>query len=86
MDRLIELRKQIDNIDSKIIKLIEKRFEISREIGKLKRENGFEIEDKKREKEIIENRISNSKLSKEFTMNLFNLIFKESKIMQETAR
>ena len=83
MDKLIEFRKEIDNIDRKMIKLIEKRFEISREIGKIKRENGFEVEDKKRENDIIENIISNSKFSREFIVNLFDLIFKESKSVQE---
>lgn len=82
MDELIKLRKEIDDIDGKLINLIEKRFEISKKIGKIKRERGFEIEDKKRENEIIENRISNSKFSREFIVNLFDLIFKESKSMQ----
>ena len=65
-----------------MINLLEKRFEISREIGKIKRENNFEIEDKQRERKIIENRISNSRLSKEFIIDLFDLIFQESKLMQ----
>jgi len=83
MDKLIEFRKEIDTIDGKMIKLLEKRFEKSREIGKIKRENGFEIEDRQREKEIVEKRISSSKLSREFIINLFDLIFKESKIIQK---
>jgi chorismate mutase len=83
MDTIINLRKEIDTIDGKMIKLLEKRFEKSREIGKIKRENGFEIEDRQREKEIVEKRISSSKLSREFIINLFDLIFKESKIIQK---
>jgi chorismate mutase len=83
MDNLIKSRKEIDRIDGKMIKLFEKRFEISREIGEIKRENGFEVEDRQREKEIIENRARNSRLSKEFITNLFDLIFKESKTIQK---
>ena len=83
MDTIINLRKEIDTIDGKMIKLLEKRFEKIREIGKIKRENGFEIEDRQREKEIVEKRISSSKLSREFIINLFDLIFKESKIIQK---
>lgn len=82
MDKLTELRKEIDAIDGEVINLIGKRFEISRKIGKIKRENGFVIEDKKRENEIIEDRIRNSKFSRGFIVNFFDLIFKESKLMQ----
>ena len=55
MDKRIQkLREQIDEIDEEIIQFLKKRMGISKEVGKLKDELHIPIEDKKREKEIID--------------------------------
>lgn len=79
---LVELRQEINKIDAKLLELLEKRFSISSEIGRYKLVNGLAVEDKKREEEIIANRISSSELDEEFIKNLFELIFAESKKIQ----
>jgi chorismate mutase/prephenate dehydratase len=49
-----DLRKKVDELDSSIIKLIAERMIVTREIGKEKREAGKPIEDKAREKIVLE--------------------------------
>lgn len=51
---LEELRKKIDGIDSSIINLIAERIGLAEQIGKVKREQGQQIEDPKREARILE--------------------------------
>jgi chorismate mutase len=53
MDKIAILRANIDQIDEKIIKLIAKRSEIVKNIGKVKNEKNLSIKDIKREKEKI---------------------------------
>lgn len=50
---LLELRSQIDEIDSKIVALYERRMEISKEVANYKIENGKKVFDKVREEEKI---------------------------------
>lgn len=52
-DELSRLRSEIDRIDSEIIKLLDKRFDIVREICKIKLRNNIGIIDKSRGREII---------------------------------
>ena len=74
-----ECRKEIDEIDSKILRLIGGRFEVCKEIGKIKKENSISLRDKNRERQVIDMQIANNKnLSPDFVRNLFGVIFKES--------
>ncbi len=75
-------RKKIDKIDNKIMKLLEKRLESARKIGKYKKKHGIKIIDRKREKEILLDRVKKSKLSKDFTKRLFSVIIHESRRVQ----
>ncbi|KKS98371.1 MAG: chorismate mutase, chorismate mutase [Candidatus Gottesmanbacteria bacterium GW2011_GWA2_43_14] len=50
-----ELRKAIDRLDSRLTGLIQKRIELAVKIGRLKKENGKPIEDRKREKQVLRN-------------------------------
>lgn len=49
-----KFRKEIDEIDSEIARLLEERFEICSEIGEFKSKNNIETEDKSRGKKIFE--------------------------------
>lgn len=51
---LLELRKDIDEIDSQIVELYEKRMEVSSKVAQYKIENGKKVFDKEREKEKIQ--------------------------------
>jgi monofunctional chorismate mutase len=49
-----EARRAIDRIDEEIIRLLDARMEICREIGRAKRMAGAPIDDKEREERVLE--------------------------------
>ena len=55
MKNLDESRKILDEIDSQIVSLLERRMKISKEIGIIKANNNLNTEDSSREGEIIKN-------------------------------
>lgn len=69
-------RKQIDEIDSQILELFEKRIEVVNEVAKYKIENGKPVFDKKREEEKIEKLVNRAKseFSRHAVKELFNQI------------
>jgi len=53
-ERLDSLRERISAIDGQILKLLAERAAVAKEIGKVKREQGKPVVDRKREKEVYE--------------------------------
>ncbi len=51
--KIEELRKDIDKVDSEIVRLIAERLSLAEQIGALKKEQGQQIEDKQREEVIL---------------------------------
>ncbi len=78
-----KLRYRIDSIDKKLIKLLEKRFELSKKVGKYKKENKMKVQDKEREKEILDSRLKMTKMNDKFVKGVFELIMKESRRLQK---
>lgn len=58
-----ELRKDIDSIDEEIIALFERRMDTARAIGRIKRENGMDIKNERREEQVKANCRANCKNS-----------------------
>lgn len=56
---LEEARKEINEIDKEIVKLLEKRFCTVLKVGQYKKENNLPVLDEKREARVIENCIDN---------------------------
>ena len=83
--RILQLRKEIDNLDEEIIRLLKKRMRISKEVGKLKEILDIPVEDKMREKEIIDrlNTYAGKNLSEEQLIRIFTAVFRSSKQVQE---
>lgn len=80
MENLKESRKTLDEIDSKIILLLEERMNVAKGIGIYKLNHNLNTTDKNREKDIIEN--LESKINPEFkniVMPIYKEIFSESK-------
>ena len=80
------LRKEIDRVDSQILKLIAKRMKAAKKIGIFKKKNNMKIVDLKREKELLSKISSKAKrlrLNNIFTTNLFKTIIKESRKQQK---
>lgn len=55
MEEIINLRNLINEIDEKILDLINERISLAKKIGVVKKQNGIEIVDKEREQEILIN-------------------------------
>ena len=48
------LRRRIDEIDNELLRLLEERMRVCREIGELKRRMGLELVDAERERKVLE--------------------------------
>lgn len=80
MKNIIEYRKNLDKIDSQIVKLLKERMDAVKEIGIYKRENNLSTEDTNRENTIYEN--LESEVGEEYRKiirPIYGEIFKESK-------
>jgi|APSaa5957512535_1039671.scaffolds.fasta_scaffold509690_1 chorismate mutase len=80
--QILDLREELNEIDQKLGKLLVRRFEICKKIGENKKENNLPIEDLEREKEIINEKINQLDIPEDFVEELFLLIFKHSKKIQ----
>ncbi len=75
-EKISELRKKIDEIDEEIVKLLDERMGIAREIGMAKKKEGLELVDKEREETILQRVKSLPKktLSSEWAEKIFKKI------------
>lgn len=81
MEKLKELRLEIDEVDEKIVELLAKRMELIRKVKIIKYENKIMYFDKERYQEILRNRSKKGEelgLSPEYVRQIFNHIHKES--------
>ncbi|MCM1369154.1 MAG: bifunctional 3-deoxy-7-phosphoheptulonate synthase/chorismate mutase type II [Candidatus Amulumruptor caecigallinarius] len=75
------LRQQIDSIDEEIINLLARRMQVSREIGKFKKEHSMSVVQLDRHDEIMQKRIDSAtqmQMSGDFMRRLFSTIHAES--------
>ncbi len=81
MDDIAKWRQKIDEIDLKLVKLLNQRGQCAIEIGKLKHQLILEIYDPRREEEVIGRvwKEANGPLSKEAVKRLFERIIDESR-------
>jgi len=85
---LEDLRRKVDEADTKIVKLIAERIRITEEIGREKRKQGKQIEDAEREKKVVENVISIAReegINQEAIASIYRQIVTVSKNMQGIA-
>lgn len=89
MNELYDKRKEIDNLDKKMIEFIASRTELSQEIGRYKVQNEIPIYDADREESKLrrlEDEGERRGLSKEFIRQFFKIIFEYSREIQESGR
>ncbi|MGV8172002.1 MAG: chorismate mutase [Candidatus Woesearchaeota archaeon] len=81
---LTQYRSKIAELDDNIINLLIARFEITDEIGRIKKQAGIPIENKEVEKKISErfNERLEDKPSRESILKIYNEIFLQSKDRQ----
>lgn len=80
-DKLAELREQIDQLDTHIIKLIGDRMKIAEKIGEYKRDNNVTILQVSRWDEIVQKRVQLAKalnIGEEFAIRYLELLHNES--------
>ena len=86
-NKIKEFREKINSIDNRIIKLLEERFLIAKEIGQIKFNSNNKILDAKREREIIDNlNIKTKIISKESLSVIYKNIFKVSREVQSLKK
>ena len=81
------LRQTIDEIDAKILDLINQRLSLAKQIGDFKKQGGIQITDSGREKEIL-NRLlekNNGPLGADGLRNIFEAIIVEGRNVQSTG-
>lgn len=74
---LEDLRNKIDALDEELLKLLGKRLEVVKEIGRYKKANGLELRDDERFKDLLAGRLKqaeNLELPKELVGELYELI------------
>lgn len=86
MDKLLECRNLIDEIDTEIIKLFEKRMDVVKDVTKYKIENNKPILDSSREHAMLEKNLAKiqNKEYKAYYIDVLQSFLKASKTMQET--
>lgn len=84
MDKIENIRKEIDSVDQELVKLFEKRMNLVLEIKKYKSENSLPILDKKREELVVEKakKILKCPYYKQYIEEFFIKIMEISKKLQ----
>jgi chorismate mutase len=87
MDTIDHWRKQIDDIDKKLVELLNDRARYADEIGKIKEQLGMEAYSPKREKEVLENIMKHNTgpLNNLALRRLFERIIDESRKLEREA-
>ena len=82
---LKELRKEIDAVDAEIVKLFEKRMEISERIAAYKQKTGTPVHDQAREKEKILQiqKMTHTEFNRQHIEELYNVLMSLSRKLQE---
>ncbi len=82
---LEEGRKKINDLDAKMLDLLNRRAEIAEALGEEKEKLGESIEDREREEAILKRLkdINEGPLSGESVVNIFEVIFEEMKRVQK---
>ena len=82
--KLEDWRKEIDSIDEEIVRLVNRRAKIAREIGVLKAAAGLPVVDETREDEILRNVATRGKgiLKREAIIRIFRALIRESRNIQ----
>lgn len=79
------LRKKIDVIDAEIVKLLNKRASLAKEIHKIKKSHSLPLYDPRREEEIFENlrRANDGPLFDEAVREIYETILQWMKSLEE---
>jgi chorismate mutase len=85
MDKLADCRRQIDQLDLKIVDLLNERTAIVHEIGRIKRQFSMPVYEPKREDQVFENVTGHNPgpLTAEALKRIFERIIDEMRTIQQ---
>ncbi len=88
LDDLADCRKRIDELDLRILELLNQRTKIVEEIGKIKEQLGMAIYEPKREDDVFRNVLTanGGPLPPEAVKRLFERIIDEMRTLQKMRR
>lgn len=80
-------RKKIDELDAKLVELLNDRSRCAAEIGKLKRKDGEPIFSPRREREILDRvqKLNRGPLGNEAVRRLFERILDEARVVEKES-
>ena len=80
-------RKKIDELDAKLVELLNQRSRCAAEIGKLKQKDGQPIYSPEREREILEQvqRLNQGPLGNDALKRLFERILDEARVVEKQS-
>jgi chorismate mutase/prephenate dehydratase len=84
---LEDLRRDIDDIDARMVKLLAERVSVARKIGALKKKKGRQVQDATREKDVIKHvrqLAKKEKINPEDVEGLYRLVMAASRSVQGT--
>jgi chorismate mutase len=88
-NELFEYRREIDNLDRKILSCLLLRLKCAQKIAVIKQKHGVKIYDGKRENEVLlrlQIAAEKKRLNPSFIKGMYKLIFKESKRIQSLTK
>lgn len=74
---LEDLRSEINKIDAKIVELLNKRADIAKKIGEIKKQQNIQVRNLQREKEVISNVLKENEKYGLFPKEALEIIYKE---------
>ncbi len=80
-------RKKIDELDAKLVELLNRRSACAAEIGKLKQKDGQPIYSPEREREILDQvqRLNHGPLGNDALKRLFERILDEARVVEKQS-
>ena len=86
MEKIGVIRKEIDCIDKKIIRILKRRFVLAKKAGEYKKKNGLKKIDRKREQEVLRKTANYAKsmnLDSKTAREIFKVIIREGRKIQK---
>ena len=71
---LNKVREKIDLIDKELLDILVKRFDLVKQVARIKKENNLPIVDPERERKVIESKLDLTDLPDEFVGKLYRLL------------
>ena len=84
---LSALRREIDRIDLRLLRLLNRRGALARQIGRLKRRHGLPVQDRKREQVVLARMLQRNggPLPRESVRGIFREILRQNRRLQAGA-